>query len=387
MADIRFKQVVKRFGAVTAVDNLNLEVGPGELLSLLGPSGCGKTTALRMLAGFERPTSGTMEIGGQVINDVPPQQREIGIVFQDYAVFPTMTVADNVAYGLRLRRVSSAEMRRRVDETLELVGLNGFQRRMPNQLSGGQLQRVALARALVIRPRVLLLDEPLSNLDAALRLNIRKEIRKIQQELGMTTVFVTHDQEEAMSISDRVAVMRTAQLVQVGTPMTIYEQPRSAFVANFIGRTTLKQGKVTAVSADMTRIDVGGLELLAKTQEEVEVGTAVWVSVRPQHVRYERSETEGAADTGATQAGDAATRLQGVVDYLEPLGALVRGEVRSQRGGHFLFEIADPQTRPVPTTGTRATFIIQPEHVVYGSMSDSDKELFVTGAEETARAS
>src|SRR5690606_26118341 len=199
-----------------------------------------------------------------------------------------------------------------------------------------QLQRVALARALVIRPRVLLLDEPLSNLDAALRLSIRKEIRKIQQELGMTTVFVTHDQEEAMSISDRVAVMRTAQLVQVDTPMVIYEQPRSAFVANFVGRTTLKQGKVTAADKELTRIDVDGLELLAKTKEEVPVGGHVWVSVRPQHVQY----APESADAGGAAAMNGAAKLQGVVDYLEPLGAVVRGEVCSERGGHFLFEIA-----------------------------------------------
>lgn len=388
MADIRFKQIVKRFGNVTAVNNLNLDVGRGELISLLGPSGCGKTTALRMLAGFERPTSGTMEIGGQVINDVPPQQREIGIVFQDYAVFPTMTVADNVAYGLRLRRVSGTELSRRVDETLELVGLNGFQRRMPNQLSGGQLQRVALARALVIRPRVLLLDEPLSNLDAALRLSIRKEIRKIQQELGMTTVFVTHDQEEAMSISDRVAVMRTAHLVQVDTPMTIYEQPQSAFVANFIGRTTLKQGTVTSADERLTRIDVGGIELSAKTRETVGVGTAVWVSVRPQHVRYVDGGAEDATVNASVPGdGGGATTLQGVVDYLEPLGALVRGEFSCDQGGHFLFEIADPQSRPVPATGARATFVVAPEHVVYGSMKDADRELFVSATDDAVRAS
>lgn len=242
MADIRLKQIVKRFGEVTAVDNLNLEVGAGELISLLGPSGCGKTTVLRMLAGFERPTSGTLEIGGKVVNDVPPQQREIGIVFQDYAVFPTMSVEDNVAYGLRLRRVTGAELRRRVDETLDLVGLNGYQKRMPNQLSGGQLQRVALARALVIRPRVLLLDEPLSNLDAALRLSIRKEIRKIQQELDMTTVFVTHDQEEALAMSDEIFVINEGEIQQSGTPNDIYDEPINRFVADFIGESNIVDG-------------------------------------------------------------------------------------------------------------------------------------------------
>lgn len=378
---------MKRFGNVTAVDNLNLEVARGELISLLGPSGCGKTTALRMLAGFERPTEGTLEIGGNVINDVPPQQREIGIVFQDYAVFPTMTVADNVAYGLRLRRVTGSDLNRRVDATLELVGLDGYQRRMPNQLSGGQLQRVALARALVIRPRVLLLDEPLSNLDAALRLSIRKEIRKIQQELGMTTLFVTHDQEEAMSISDRVAVMRTAQLVQVGTPLAIYEQPRSAFVANFIGRTTLKRGTVTAADAELTRIDVDGIGLLAKTRNRVSVGESVWVSVRPQHVRYaDDGATGSSTHSRTTEDAEGATTLRGVVDYLEPLGAVVRGEFRTDGGGNFVFEIADPQSRAVPATGARATFVVQPAHVVYGRMTDADRELFVAAVAESGPA-
>lgn len=369
MADIRFRGIVKRFGPVTAVDNLNLDVGRGELISLLGPSGCGKTTALRMLAGFERPTAGTLEIGGRVVNDVPPQQREIGIVFQDYAVFPTMSVADNVAYGLRLRRVRGQELNRRVNETLALVGLDGFQRRMPNQLSGGQLQRVALARALVIRPRVLLLDEPLSNLDAALRLSIRKEIRKIQQELGMTTLFVTHDQEEAMSISDKVAVMRTARLMQVGTPMEVYEQPGSAFVANFIGRTTLKQGVVIDKASDRVRIDVGGVALWAAPREQVEVnvGTKVWVSLRPQHVTYVTGD-------GGGNPAEHSTVLKGTVDYLEPLGGLVRGEVRILGNGTFTFEIADPLSRPVPATGSEASFAIQAKHVVYGPLTRDDDQ-------------
>lgn len=378
MADIGFRDVVKRFGTVTAVDRLNLHVGAGELISLLGPSGCGKTTALRMLAGFERVTDGTMEIGGQVVNDLPPQRREIGIVFQDYAVFPTMSVEENVAYGLRLRRVTGGVLRRRVDETLDLVGLDGFQKRMPNQLSGGQLQRVALARALVIRPRVLLLDEPLSNLDAALRLSIRKEIRKIQQELGMTTVFVTHDQEEAMSISDRVAVMRTARLMQVGTPMEVYERPGSAFVANFIGRTTLKQGVVAKVGEDRAVIDLQGVSLAAPVQEGVAEGTRVWVSIRPQHIAYEPSLGPDEAGKAAAEGG---TKLQGAVDYLEPLGAMVRGEFRVPGAGAFVFEIADPLSRPVPQTGASANFVVRPRHVVYGPMTEVDEEVFSAGAD------
>jgi ABC-type Fe3+/spermidine/putrescine transport system ATPase subunit len=195
MADILVQNLVKKFGTATAVDNLNLEIKKSEMTALLGPSGCGKTTLLRMLAGFETPTSGTIRVNGQVVNDLPPQQRKIGIVFQDYAIFPTMTVFDNIAYGLKIKKLDKAEINRSVMEYLGLVGLVGYEKRMPSQLSGGQQQRVALARALITKPEVLLLDEPLSNLDAALRLRIRKEIRKIQQALGITAVFVTHDQE------------------------------------------------------------------------------------------------------------------------------------------------------------------------------------------------
>jgi len=298
-----------------------------------------------------------------------------------------MTVFDNVAYGLRLRRVGGDELKRRVNEALELVGLNGFQQRMPSQLSGGQLQRVALARALVIRPRVLLLDEPLSNLDAALRLSIRKQIRKIQQELGITTVFVTHDQEEAMSISDRVAVMRTAQLVQVDTPLKIYEEPRSAFVAGFVGRTTLKRGKVVSSDPQWTRLDIGGMLLTARTRERLSPGQPVWVSVRPQHVRYMAASTDGTGAMPEAGSSEGPAVLCGVVDYVEPLGAVVRGEMKTEKAGHFLFEIADPQSNAVPVAGAPATFMIQPDHVVYGALTAADEALFHKETDGVAQAS
>jgi len=246
MAEIRVENLVKRFGSVTAVADLSLEIRKGEMVALLGPSGCGKTTLLRMLAGFEHPTEGHIYMDGERINDLPPQQRRIGIVFQDYAIFPTMTVYDNVAYGLKIKKLPRERIRKEVEEYLGLVGLSSYGERMPSQLSGGQQQRVALARALINKPEVLLLDEPLSNLDAALRLRIRKEIRKLQQSLNITAVFVTHDQEEALSIADKIFVMREGELMQSGGPDTIYTRPANDFIADFIGRSNVMYGRVLA---------------------------------------------------------------------------------------------------------------------------------------------
>jgi len=362
MAMIQIKNVTKKFGSVVAVDNLNLDVEVGECICLLGPSGCGKTTTLRMLAGFEKATEGEIWINGRLMNDVPPQQRNIGIVFQDYAVFPTMSVANNVAYGLKLRGVHGAERERRVNEALELVGLSGFGQRMPSQLSGGQLQRVALARALVIRPQVLLLDEPLSNLDAALRVSIRKQIRQIQQELNITTVFVTHDQEEAMSISDRIAVMKTAKLMQVGSPMEIYGKPKSAFVANFIGKTTMLKGTVRSAAGDHIVVRTGDFDFTVKKRDEVKPGTEVWMSIRPQDVQY-------GSETGENT-------LTGTVDYLEPLGAVTRGEIKTDHGFSLMFEIANPLYSRVPNLKEKVSMSVGADRIVYGVMTASDHDVF-----------
>jgi len=363
MAMIELEAVTKKFGGtVTAVDSLNLEINEGELVSLLGPSGCGKTTTLRMLAGFEKVTAGTIRINGQVMNDLPPQKRNIGIVFQDYAVFPTMSVNENVAYGLKLRNVTGTEQKKRVAEALELVGLTGFGERMPGQLSGGQLQRVALARALVIRPQVLLLDEPLSNLDAALRVSIRKQIRKIQQELKITTVFVTHDQEEAMSISDRVAVMKTAKLVQHGAPVSIYDDPATAFVAGFIGKTTLLRGKLESINGDSVQLSAGGLTLHARKRGELGAGAEVWISIRPQDLQYGVSFTDNP--------------VTGKVDYLELLGSLARGEIIDNNGLALMFEVANPARNPVPELKAQTSFNISPDAVVYGVLEEDDREIF-----------
>lgn len=235
MADVELIGVTKRYGDVLAASNVSFAADAGAFLSLLGPSGCGKTTTLRMIAGFENPNAGEIRVGGERINDIKPWQRDLGVVFQNYALFPFLTVTENVAFGLKRRRVSKDEIGRRIEDVLNLVGLPNLGDRYPRQLSGGQQQRVALARALVIQPRVLLLDEPLSNLDAKLRAEMRFELKRIQRESGVTSIFVTHDQEEALTLSDLIVVMNQGEVVATGTPKEIWESPGSAFVADFLG--------------------------------------------------------------------------------------------------------------------------------------------------------
>ena len=261
------------------LDIPHLEAKHGEFLTLLGPSGCGKTTTLRIIAGFEKPDSGEVYFGDQLINDVPPYERNIGIVFQDYALFPHMNVFENIAFGLRMRRIPRAEMERKVKHALEIVGLEGFEKRYPEQLSGGQQQRVALARALVIEPRVLLLDEPLSNLDAKIRERLRGEIRRIQRELGITTIYVTHDQEEAMAISDRIAVMNVGTVEQVGKPLELYYKPKSEFVAKFLGLSNILELK-----AKNGRAEFGSMVF------NVGITGSVRIFFRPESVFIEEGE-------------------------------------------------------------------------------------------------
>jgi putative spermidine/putrescine transport system ATP-binding protein len=239
---IRFKDVCRYFGEVKAVDHVDLEIYDGEFFSMLGPSGSGKTTCLRLIAGFEQPTSGSIQLHGQEIAGVPPYERDVNTVFQDYALFPHMTVAQNVAYGLMIKKVPKAERQRRVSEMLEMVRLPGMENRKPSQLSGGQRQRVALARALINHPRVLLLDEPLGALDLKLRQQMQIELKAIQQKVGITFIFVTHDQEEALTMSDRLAVFNLGKIEQIGTPAEVYERPATGFVAGFVGTSNLVSG-------------------------------------------------------------------------------------------------------------------------------------------------
>src|SRR6202035_5170860 len=256
-AAVTFDSVSKNFGDVTALDNVSRAIPRGEFMTLLGPSGCGKTTLLKLAAGFLGPDSGTVAIDGQCVNDVPTYKREIGMMFQNYALFPHMSVAENIAYGLKTRHVPRHDIRRRVTEALALVKLTGMEDRKPRQLSGGQQQRVALARALVINPTVLLLDEPFSALDKNLRASMQIELREIQRKLGLTTIFVTHDQGEALSLSDRVAVMSEGRVRQLGTPQQIYRQPCDRFVASFVGDTNVLRGRLESIEGSLAVIAVG----------------------------------------------------------------------------------------------------------------------------------
>jgi iron(III) transport system ATP-binding protein len=271
-------------GDVVAVDAVDLDVQPSELLTLLGPSGCGKTTMLRMIAGFQQPSAGGILIGERDVTRLPANRRDIGLVFQSYALFPHLTVFENVAYGLRVRRRGEADIRNSVTEVLQLVGLDGFASRLSNELSGGQQQRVALARAIVIEPRVLLFDEPLSNLDAKLRVEMRDEIRNLQRRLGITTVYVTHDQEEAMAISDRIAVMQAGRILQLGTAEDLYRRPTSPFVAGFIGRANVMRGVVRAVGDGCVTLELAGQEVTLPTPLPISGGAVVSAVIRPESI-------------------------------------------------------------------------------------------------------
>ncbi|MGB8980313.1 MAG: ABC transporter ATP-binding protein [Anaerolineales bacterium] len=277
-------------GEVTAVHDVNLEIQKGELVTLLGPSGCGKTTTLRMIAGFEFPTTGRIALDGQEINSLPPHKRDMSMVFQSYAIFPHLTVFENIAYGLNVQRLSRKIISERVGRVLDLVHLEGYGDRAPGQLSGGQQQRVALARALVMEPKVLLMDEPLSNLDAKLREEMRTEIRRIQKELNITSVYVTHDQIEAMTLSDRIVVMNQGIIEQIGNPMEIYRFPNSRFVANFIGRANFIDGVVLAQKgSELTVRTLGETITLSNIKREFREGEAVTLIVRPEMIQIKKS--------------------------------------------------------------------------------------------------
>lgn len=283
---------VKDGETFSAVNNVNLSVAAGEFLTFLGPSGCGKTTTLRMVAGFETPTSGSILVDGRDLTNVPANERNMGFVFQNYALFPHMTIFDNVAYGLRIRHVSGDDLKRRVREGLAMVGLANAEKRYPNQLSGGEQQRVALARVLVLKPSILLMDEPLSNLDAKLRLHMRTEIRRIQQELALTCLYVTHDQKEALTMSDRIMVMCRGRIEQVGTPMGLYEDPATAFVADFVGQANLIPGTLEGVDErGFGRLRFHDKVLVARMgrQNPPQPGEKALLVIRPENLRIGES--------------------------------------------------------------------------------------------------
>jgi len=290
---IQLRSLTKRFGAVTAVDDLSLEIEAGEFFSLLGPSGCGKTTTLRMVAGFEPPTGGSILLDGVDVSRLAPNRRNVNTVFQSYALFPFLTVEENVAFGLRYRSVPKREIAARVGEALELVRLRGYGRRRPNQLSGGQQQRVALARALVLRPAVLLLDEPLGALDAKLRRTLQVELNALQKQVGITFLYVTHDQEEALTMSDRLAVMRHGRIVQLGSPEQVYSEPADAYVADFLGVSNLMDATVEAASGPgACRVRLGEFVLEA-TAGRRQVSGAVKLAIRPERVHLHPHGEQG----------------------------------------------------------------------------------------------
>ena len=321
---IRIRGLSKLFGDFVAVDNVDLDIGRSELFSILGGSGCGKSTLLRMMAGFETPNSGTIEIDGVNITHQPPYERPVNMMFQSYAIFPHMTVEKNIAYGLHKDRVNKSEITERVDEAIQLVQLGDFRTRKPDQLSGGQRQRVALARALIKRPKVLLLDEPLAALDKKLREQTQFELMNIQDELGITFVVVTHDQEEAMTLSSRIAVMEKGQFLQVGPPKEIYEYPISRFVADFIGTINMFEGKVTTIGEDSITVESAdsGTEMRALGQHDVQVGQSVCIAVRPEKIFVTRQEPDNEDDT----------RTRGVVDDLGYLGNISLYRIRLESG-------------------------------------------------------
>ncbi len=286
MSKLVLKALTKRFDSYAAVDHVDLEVLEGEFVTLLGPSGCGKTTTLRTIAGFHQPDEGEIYFNDRLMNNVPPNKRNTSMCFQSYALFPHMNVRDNIAFGLKMRKVPQNEQKRRVDKTLGMLSLEGLERRKPGQLSGGQQQRVALARAIVTEPDILLFDEPLSNLDAKLRVQVRVEIREMQKRLGITSIYVTHDQDEALAISDRIVVMNQGRIEQIGDPHSIYLRPKTSFVAGFIGLANIFSGRVADRAGDRIEIDApfGRIRALA-SGSAVRPGDAVKFSFRPEDMR------------------------------------------------------------------------------------------------------
>jgi spermidine/putrescine transport system ATP-binding protein len=369
-ADVRLDRVTKRFGDVVAVDDLTLDIERGEFFSLLGPSGCGKTTTLRMIGGFEEPTEGTIFLGGSDVTDLPAYRRDVNTVFQSYALFPHLSVFENVAFGLRRKKVAKDEIRRRVLEALELVDLPGFERRKPSQLSGGQQQRVALARALINGPQVLLLDEPLGALDLKLRKQMQLELKRIQHEVGITFLYVTHDQEEAMTMSNRIAVMRFGKIEQIGGPEDVYENPATEFVAGFLGASNLLIGEVTERGLkDATVLVEGGSAIRVPTARLNGADRNVKVGVRPEKIRLEAASytPEGGWNS-----------IVGTLQVSTFVGVSHQFTVDSQAGSTLTIYAQNLGGAPLPREGDQVRLVWRPEHtfVVRPSapLADSEEE-------------
>jgi putative spermidine/putrescine transport system ATP-binding protein len=340
MAFLEIENLRKSYGPQNVVQHFELAVERGEFVSFLGPSGCGKTTTLRMVAGFEQPTSGAIRINDKDVTGLRPNQRNVGMVFQSYALFPNMTVADNVGFGLKVAKRPTAEVRPRVEEMLKLIKLPTHAGRYPYQLSGGQQQRVALARALAVKPQVLLLDEPLSALDAKIRISLREEIRSVQRSLGITTIYVTHDQEEALSMSDRIVVMNEGRVEQIGTPFEIYNFPRTRFVASFVGTLNILRGRV--VDPATGRIAIDGQEVVAgRGLADAKAGDIRSVALRPEAVTLQDQRADR-------------NKLNGTIEEVSFLGSIVRIRVRFKESAISLDTFNNPGSAP-PERGQAAT--------------------------------
>ena len=357
-SNVTLIDLTKRFksldgsGEVLAVDDVNLEVNTGELVTILGPSGCGKTTTLRMIAGFEYPTSGSILIGDKDVAKIPPNKRGLSMVFQSYALFPHLTIYENVAYGLRVQKLPAKEIRERTERALDLMQLTTMAKRYPSQVSGGQQQRIALARAIVIEPSVLLFDEPLSNLDAKLREYMRDELRKLQKRLGITSLYVTHDQSEAMAISDRVVIMKEGRIRQVGTPREIYAFPQSRFVADFMGKANFLEVEVLGTDGESARIDIGGKTFLVPRAGRVRPnsGSALLV-VRPEALRLiSLANVENEIP------------LKGFIDRFTYFGNIARYEVTTENGP-LLIESYNPEASSIFEEGDNVGVLIDFESV------------------------
>ena len=359
MVSLKLKDLSKIFGEVISVDRVNLEIKEGELCTLLGPSGCGKTTTLRCVAGFYTPDEGEIFFGEEIVNNIPPFKRNTGMVFQNYALWPHMKVLDNIAYGLKIRGVSRQQQRDRVIEILDLVRLEGLEDRWPSQLSGGQQQRVALARALIIEPTVLLLDEPLSNLDAKLRVEMRTEIKKIQNRLKITSVYVTHDQEEALSISDKIAVMNEGKLQQVGTPRSIYEDPENRFVADFIGIANFIKGEISDIEIEKEIIKVKTdyeFDLTARLDNiTLKKGMAILASIRPEAIMVYARDSQ--------QRAEELNRINGEVRLTTYLGDVARYEIETSWGEIMRADVYNPRHRHIFNEGEKVSVCFNVEDV------------------------
>ena len=351
---VRLTDVVKRFKSVEALAGVSLTVADGEFFTLLGPSGCGKTTTLRVIAGFYDPDAGMVYFGDTPMNGVPPAERGIGIVFQNYALWPHMTAHENVAYGLRIQKVAGADVTRRVAAALHQVSLEGLEGRTPGQLSGGQQQRVAVARALVLNPRVLLLDEPLSNLDAKVRARLRSEIRRLQQELRITTIYVTHDQEEALVLSDRIAVMEAGCIQQVGTPTDLYERPASLFVADFIGTNNFIPGTVASVADGYAQVTTAAGPVRGVIRGTARVGGKATAAIRPENVVL--VDGPRGLEARAPEAPGIENRLRGRVVLSQYMGSILRYEVEAAGGTTLHIDIHDPKRHRVLAPGSEVVF-------------------------------